>query len=140
MRNMKHILLPIGLLLCAHLVVGQSTNYRVVFDLTSRDTVNQQSVVREIGLIKQASPDAQLEVVVYGQGLDLVVKDKSTQQPAVQKIIADNKASFKVCAMSMKRNNIGPDQILPGVVIVPDGIYEIVTKQHEGWGYIKVAH
>jgi hypothetical protein len=42
--------------------------------------------------------------------------------------------------MTMKRNNVDKSQLLPGVEIVPDGIYEIISKQHEGWGYIKVAH
>ena len=74
--------------------------------MSSRDTVNQQAIVREIALITGASPDAKLEVVIYGQGLDLAVKDRSSQQSAVQKIIAENKATFKVCAMTMKRNNI----------------------------------
>ena len=137
---MKHLLFPIGLLLCTQFVTGQTNKYKVVFDLTSKDSVNQQSVLREIGLIKQANPGAELEVVIYGQGLDFVVKNKSAQQEAIQKIIADEKATFKVCAMTMKRNNILPDQILPGVGIVPDGIYELITKQQEGWGYIKVAH
>jgi intracellular sulfur oxidation DsrE/DsrF family protein len=40
----------------------------------------------------------------------------------------------------MKRHNIDAFQLLPGVSIVPDGIYEIITKQKEGWGYIKAAH
>jgi intracellular sulfur oxidation DsrE/DsrF family protein len=26
------------------------------------------------------------------------------------------------------------------VEIVPDGIYEIISKQRDGWGYIKVSH
>ena len=39
----------------------------------------------------------------------------------------------------MKRNNIDKSQLIPGVEIVPDGIYEIILKQREGWGYIKVA-
>ena len=34
----------------------------------------------------------------------------------------------------------GPRQLLPGVQTVPDGIYEIVSKQQEHWGYIKVMH
>ena len=108
--------------------------------MSSRDTINQQAIVREIGLITGASPDAKLEVVIYGQGLDLAVKDRSTQQAAVQKLIADKKAAFKVCAMTLKRNNIDPSQLVPGVEVVPDGIYEIISKQQEGWGYIKVAH
>jgi uncharacterized protein len=119
---------------------AQTPDYKVVFDMTSRDTINQQAIIREIGLIAGASPDARLEVVIYGQGLDLVVKDRTPQQAAVQKLIADKKASFKVCAMTLKRNNIDKSQLIPGVEIVPDGIYEIISRQHEGWGYIKVGH
>jgi len=119
---------------------AQTSNYKVVFDMSSKDTVNQQAIVREIGLITDANPDARLEVVIYGQGLDLAVKDRSTQQAAVEKIISSGKASFKVCAMTLKRNNIDKSQLVPGVEVVPDGIYEIISKQQAGWGYIKVAH
>jgi intracellular sulfur oxidation DsrE/DsrF family protein len=122
------------------LVHAQTNNYKVVFDMSSRDSINQQAIVREIGLITGASPDAKLEVVIYGQGLELAIKNRSSQQPAVEKIIASNKASFKVCAMTMKRNNIDSTQLVPGVEIVPDGIYEIISKQQAGWGYIKVGH
>jgi intracellular sulfur oxidation DsrE/DsrF family protein len=122
------------------LVHAQTNNYKVVFDMSSRDSINQQAIVREIGLITGASPDAKLEVVIYGQGLELAIKNRTSQQPAVEKIIASNKASFKVCAMTMKRNNIDSTQLVPGVEIVPDGIYEIISKQQAGWGYIKVGH
>lgn len=138
---MKKYLLCIGVfLLLTPLVHAQDKSYKVVFDMSSKDSVNQQAIVREIGLITGASPDAKLEVVIYGQGLDLVVNGRSAQNAAVQKLIADKKASFKVCAMTMKRNNLEKEQLVPGVEIVPDGIYEIVSKQQEGWGYIKVGH
>ncbi len=136
----KYLLCISTVLLMSSFVNAQVKDYKVVFDMSSRDTINQQAIVREIGLITGASPDAKLEVVIYGQGLDLAVKDRSTQQAAVQKLIADKKASFKVCAMTLKRNNIDPSQLVPGVEVVPDGIYEIISKQQEGWGYIKVAH
>ena len=128
------------LMLIFPFVHAQTSNYKVVFDMSSRDSINQQAIVREIGLITGASPDAKLEVVIYGQGLELALKNRSAQQPAVEKIIASNKASFKVCAMTMKRNNIDSTQLVPGVEIVPDGIYEIISKQQAGWGYIKVGH
>jgi intracellular sulfur oxidation DsrE/DsrF family protein len=138
---MKKIILCISvIMLMTTFVNAQSKNYKVVFDMSSKDTVNQQAIIREIGLITGATPDAKLEVVIYGQGLDLAVKDRSAQQSAVQKLIAENKASFKVCAMTMKRNNIDQSQLVPGVEVVPDGIYEIISKQQEGWGYIKVGH
>jgi intracellular sulfur oxidation DsrE/DsrF family protein len=136
----KYSLLVCVLMVSCFSVKSQTGNYKVVFDMSSRDSINQQAIVREIGLITGASPDAKLEVVIYGQGLELAIKNRSSQQPAIEKIIASNKASFKVCAMTMKRNNIDSTQLVPGVEIVPDGIYEIISKQQAGWGYIKVGH
>jgi intracellular sulfur oxidation DsrE/DsrF family protein len=136
----KYFLCFCIIMLMSPFVHAQSSNYKVVFDMSSRDSINQQAIVREIGLITGASPDAKLEIVIYGQGLDLAVKNRSVQQPAVEKIIASKQATFKVCAMTMKRNNIDSTQLVPGVEIVPDGIYEIISKQQAGWGYIKVGH
>jgi intracellular sulfur oxidation DsrE/DsrF family protein len=136
----KYSLLVCVLMVSCFSVKSQTGNYKVVFDMSSRDSINQQAIVREIGLITGASPDAKLEVVIYGQGLELAIKNRSSQQPAIEKIIASNKASFKVCAMTMKRNNIDSTQLVPGIEIVPDGIYEIISKQQAGWGYIKVGH
>lgn len=119
---------------------AQNSNYKVVFDMSSRDTVNQQAIIRELKLIRGANPSAKLEVVVYGQGLELVLKNKTSQEQSITGLLADKDISFKVCAMTMQRNNIDKTQLIPGVQVVPDGIYEIISKQQEGWGYIKVAH
>lgn len=136
----KNILLLCLLFLINHSSNAQSPDYRVVFDITSKDSTNQQAVVREVNLIKAANPDAKLEVVVYGQGLSLVLKGKSPYEASVQDLLKDKNVSFKVCAMTMKRNNTDKSQLIPGVDVVPDGIYEIISKQKEGWGYIKIAH
>ncbi len=138
---MKIFLLLIAMyLLSPALLHAQNSNYKVVFDLSSKDTVNHATAIREISLIRGANPDAMLEVVVYGQGMDIVVAGKSNYDQAIQKLIADKAASFKVCAMTLSRNHIDKSQLIPGVEIVPDGIYEIISKQQQGWGYIKVAH
>ncbi len=136
----KYILLQcIGLFLFfnSH---AQIADYKIVFDITSNDSSSQQAVVREVKLIKTANPDAKLEVVVYGQGLNLVLKDKSSQAAAIQNLLTYNNVSFKVCAITLERNHIDKSNLVQGVEVVPDGIYEIYSKQKEGWGYIKVAH
>lgn len=136
---MKKIILLAGILMITFMAKAQNADYRVVFDMTSRDSVNQQAIVRELGLIREGNPDAKMEVVMYGQGIDIAIKDRSSQQAAVQKLLTDKGISFKICAIAMKRNNIDKSQLIPGVEVVPDGIYEIISKQREGWGYIKVA-
>jgi intracellular sulfur oxidation DsrE/DsrF family protein len=121
------------------LAMAQTGVYKVVFDITSSDTVAQKAVIRQMRGITQSRPDAQVEVAIYGEALPMVMKDKSTLADAIQELSSSKKASFKVCGATMKRNNVDKNQILPGVDVVPDAIYEIVSKQHEGWGYIKVA-
>lgn len=136
---MLRSILTIVLCLETVFVLAQDSNYKVVFDMTSKDTVNQQSLIRQLSGIKESNANAQLEVVIYSQALPLVTKG-SAQQQAVSKLISENNVSFKVCAATLKRYNIDKSQLVPGVEVVPDGIYEIVMKQKEGWGYIKVGH
>ena len=120
-------------------LVAQQPDYRVVFDITSKDTNAHKTVIRQAGAINKANPDAKLEVVLYGQSLDMVLKDKSVVADDIQKLTSTKNVSFKVCAVTLKRYNADVSQLLPGVATVPDGIYEIITRQREGWGYIKVA-
>lgn len=48
----KHIFFSSLYMLLIATACAQTSDYRVVFDLTSRDTINQQAVIREIGLIR----------------------------------------------------------------------------------------
>lgn len=135
---------PLFFLTCALLTTiflhAQTVPYNVVFDLTSKDTADHKSVIRWITAIAQERPDAKLEVVLYGQSLDMVQKDKSVVAPALMQLTQNKNIAVKVCAAAMKRHNIDASQLLPGIGVVPDGIYEIITKQKEGWGYIKASH
>jgi len=115
-------------------------DYKVVFDLTSGDTLSQQTAIRWVNEIIKAEPSAQVEVVMFGKGLPLAVKDKSALANDVMSLAANKNVEFKVCAIALANQKIDKSQLLTGVQIVPDGIYEIVSKQREGWGYIKVAH
>jgi intracellular sulfur oxidation DsrE/DsrF family protein len=136
---MKKYQLVLLLVLCSLSLAAQRTDYKVVFDLTSRDTVDQKSIIRWLKEISEANPEAKMEVVMYAKGLEMVVKDKSYVADEIGKLSANKNIAFKVCAVAMKNNSVTADQLLPGIVIVPDGIYEIIKKQREGWGYIKAA-
>ncbi|MDN3657403.1 DsrE family protein [Ferruginibacter paludis] len=137
---MKKIRLCTFFLLTFHFLLAQQPDYRVVFDMSTKDSISQQALIREATLIVKENPDAKLEVVIYGQGLPLVTKAQSGQAKPIQDLMAGKNVTFKVCAFTMKRGNLVEADLLPGVQVVPDGIYEIISKQHEGWGYIKVAH
>ncbi len=114
--------------------------YRVVFDLTSRDTLEQKAVLRWLREVGTASPSAEMEVVMYGKGFELVMPERSAYTEQVKEAMKNPNVKFKVCAIALKNNNIDKSQLLPTVETVPDGIYELVSKQQDHWGYIKVMH
>ena len=136
----KSIFIIALVFLSSHFLMGQTPDYKVVFDITSKDTSDHKAVIRWLTEISNSTPDAQLEVVFYAQSLGMVTKDKSAVADAVTGLAKNKNISFKVCAIAMKNQNVEKSQLLPGVEIVPDGIYEIISKQKQGWGYIKATH
>lgn len=137
---MRRILLAICLVLAVTgMVQAQDTPYRVVFDLTSNDSLNQRAVMRWIKEITQSNPEAQIEVVMYGKGFELVMPERSAYIHDVENATKMSNVAFKVCEIALKNNNVSKSALLTNVGTVPDGIYEVISKQHQGWGYIKVA-
>jgi intracellular sulfur oxidation DsrE/DsrF family protein len=81
-----------------------------------------------------------MEVVMYAKGFELVMPDRSAFAADIKEAMKNPNVSFRVCAIALKNNNVAKSQLLAGVETVPDGIHELVMKQQDGWGYIKVMH
>ncbi len=126
-------------LLLATIFVNAQKDYKVIFDMTSKDSMTQVMAIRWVKEVVAAEPTAQVELVVFGPGTALFVKDKSVMGDAITSLASNKNVSFRICQVAMQNQNIDKSQLLPGVMTVPDGIYEVITKQRQGWGYIKVA-
>jgi len=138
--NMKHKIFSVLFLFALYNVsIAQSAPYQVVIDVTSSDTMVHKMVIRWISEITSSAPDAKVDVVLFAKSLDMITKGKSVVSSDVTNYARDENVSFKVCAMAMKNTGVEANQLLPGVGTVPDGIYEIISRQHDGWGYIKAA-
>ncbi|HEY7170778.1 MAG TPA: hypothetical protein VH417_08020 [Vicinamibacterales bacterium] len=140
---MKHILaLAAGALLCAAIVHAQAAKprpYKVVFDLTTDNPQDQTAVLRWLREVASVNPETEMEVVMYGRGLALVVPGRSTLTEDVKEALGRPHVSFKVCEIAMRNQQVERSALLPKVMTVPDGIGEIVARQNEGWGYIKAV-
>ncbi|HEY8511264.1 MAG TPA: DsrE family protein [Cyclobacteriaceae bacterium] len=118
--------------------LGQdASSKKIVFDITSADPKVQETAIRHVGLMADSYPGIQLELVVYGGALPMFMKEKSTVGEKIAELAQNKNITFAACQGTMKRHNVDASQLLPGVTVVPDAIMEIVTKQNEGWGYIK---
>src|SRR5678816_4162058 len=137
---MKSMLAIAALIL---LSVGFTNNkpepYRVAFDLTSRDSVDQAAQVRWIREVTTASPNAEIEVVMYGKGFEIVMPTKSTVIKDVETALKNPNVSLKVCEIAMKNNQLDKTMFVAGTQTVPDGIRELTEKQQDNWGYIKAS-
>ncbi len=135
----KHLFVALWLVLSFGVLQSQDHPYRVVFDLTSKDSLSQLAAVRWAKGIVSSNPKAEVEVVMYGKGFELVMPERSTVIEQVKEAMKYPGVTFTACEVAMKNNNVDKKQLLEGTHTVPDGIYEIVSKQREGWAYIKVA-
>jgi uncharacterized protein len=144
MRARIALIVGVAVAVAAVTLVAQVSSrpqpYKVVFDLTSDDPLDQGAVLRWLREIASVNPETDMEVVMYGRGLALVVPERSAQLEEVKQAIARPHVSFKVCEISMRNQKVDKSQLLPNVGTVPDGIGEIVAKQRSGWGYIKAVH
>jgi intracellular sulfur oxidation DsrE/DsrF family protein len=136
---MKRTFFILQLLLVTSLLSAQP-NYKVVFDVTSQDTLDHKLAIRWANEVLKAEPTSQVEIVLFGKSLAMITAQKSVVAAEITKLSTNKNASVKVCKVAMKANNVDKSQLVDGVLTVPDGIYEIISKQSEGWGYIKVSH
>ncbi|NMM47578.1 DsrE family protein [Marinigracilibium pacificum] len=137
---MKKSILFIAGLLITSLLFSQNDPINIVFDVTGSDTKIHEKTIRHVKGMSNAYPDAKFEVVVYSGALDMYLKGKSSVANDIEALAKNPNVSFKVCEQTMKRYNKTEADLLAGIEPVPDGILEIVTKQRQGWGYIKESY
>jgi intracellular sulfur oxidation DsrE/DsrF family protein len=138
---MKRILLAGAILFAiAAQLFAQKRPYNVVFDLTTGDTATHQRVIRWINSIIAGYPDAKIEVVFYGKSLPMVETAQSVVASDVKTLAAGKNVIFTVCEQAMKIHKVEKNMLIPGVRMVPDAIYELISKQADGYGYIKVTN
>jgi len=126
----------LALLLCFN-ISAQEKPVKIVFDVTSEDVKVHQSTMRHVKAMSNAYPESEFEVVMYSGSIDMVLKDKSSVAEDMEALADNENVSFLICKGTMKRHGVDESELITGVGTVPDGILEIITKQAEGWGYIK---
>lgn len=138
---MKTLLL---LLLCCSYAVAQDglidkKEHRVVMQFSDGDSLSQVFVTGQVKNIKTAWPNAIVEVVCHGPGLDLLIANKSKASQAVVDWSAQG-VTFSACNNTMKRRNVKKEDLLPISQVVPSAMIQLVKKQEEGWAYVKGGH
>lgn len=136
---MKNIIVVILMLFGAFGLQAQQEPFKLVFDVSSSNPDVHNAAARHLDLMSEAYPDSEFEMVVYSGAIDLVDKEASPAAETLKKSMERGNVSIVVCKMTMDRHKMGESDLIPGITSVPDGIYELISKQKEGWQYIKEA-
>lgn len=135
---MRNILLLIAVMVSG-LIMAQTEPIKVVFDVTSSNPDVHKTAAKHLRLMAEAYPESEFELVIYSGAFKMVDKKSSVAGETLSAIVKRDNVDIVICEQTMKRHKMTMDDLIPGVGSVPDGIYEIIIKQKQGWGYIKEA-
>jgi uncharacterized protein len=134
---MKTMLLSVILFVSVQAAIAQSVP-NVVLHLQSADTLVHKSVVNQIANIKKEFPQAHVELVCHGPGIDFLLKGKSKFINKINKM-GFKDVAFVGCEFTMAQRNLKKEDLVPFATTVPFGLVEILKKQQDHWLYVKLG-
>lgn len=111
---------------------------KVVFHLTSNDTLVQKAMVKQLQNFLIAAPNAQLEVVCHNNGISFLQSAITKQGEKIVELKSKG-VDFVACENTLRERKIKREELVPDCRTVPAGIVEVVMKQDKGWAYIKAS-
>ncbi len=112
--------------------------HRIVFQLTTPDTLAYRALMRQLNNVLIEWPEARLEVVAHNKGIAILEKKKSNVVPEITSLKSRG-VRFYACEFTLQQMNIPKTDIIPESDYVERGIVHIVSRQEEGWSYIKAG-
>lgn len=124
----------------ASIVMAQTTmEHKVVIQLNTADTASWSSTIGNIKNLQKIWPNnIQIEVVVHGKAVDLLVASKTHLTNEVVGLSKEG-VIFTACENSMRKHHITKEDLLTIATTVPSGVAELVIKQEQGWSYLKAT-
>lgn len=136
---MKHYKILYIFLLCVIFSATSHAQHKIIWEMPAGDTAQQRVLFNQLNNVLNEAPDTKIEVVFHSAAVFALLKDTGYFKPQITALYKKG-VSFAVCNNSLKKRNISPDRVIPGVIIVPVAILELVQKQEEGWAYIKAGN
>lgn len=118
---------------------SSAPEHKIIFQLTSGDSTAHKQLMKQFNNILSVSPTTKIEVVCHGAGLDMLVSGKTIVEDKI-KTLAEKGVVFNACEFSIKERKVDRSKIIASSGFVPAGIVEIVSKQEQGWSYIKAGN
>ncbi|MBK8495524.1 MAG: DsrE family protein [Chitinophagaceae bacterium] len=115
---------------------GEIKQHKIIFQLSIDDSLAHKALMKQLNNITTVAPGTKIEVVCHGPGLNMLVTGKTVVHEKIIQLLKKD-IVFVACEFSMSERNVPKEKIIPEAGFVKAGIVEIVTRQEQGWSYIK---
>ena len=109
------------------IVIQVSDNDSAKWNLALNNAKNLQDDV--------GAANVDIEIVAYGPGIGML----KLESPSASRVADAMKANVKViaCENTMRGQKLTRDDMLPALTYVPAGVTQIMTRQTQGWAYLR---
>jgi intracellular sulfur oxidation DsrE/DsrF family protein len=114
---------------------GAAGPSKVVLQVSDNDPQKWNLAINNANNVLKAAPGSEIEIVVYGPGIGMLMKD-SKVNARVSKAVNDG-VKVVACQNTMKAKKLSKDQMNMSIGYVPAGVIEIMAKQGQGWAYVR---
>ncbi len=111
-------------------------SHKIVFHLSSDDTLVHKGLMKQLNNVLVAAPGSTLEVICHGPGIEMLMRDKTLVLDKIQQFKTRG-VTFEACENTLKDKNMSKDKIIAEAGFVPSALIHLVSRQEEGWSYIK---
>jgi uncharacterized protein len=118
--------------------VATNKKLKVVFHLTTADSVVQKNMTKQLNNFLVAAPNAKIEVVCHNSGISFLQTALTQQAGKIQELHAKG-VDFVACENTMRERKIKREELVKQCRTVPAGVVEVVLKQEQGWSYIRAT-
>ncbi|KQP15152.1 DsrE family protein [Pseudorhodoferax sp. Leaf267] len=110
---------------------------RVVVQVSDNDPARWNLALNNVRNLQEdvGAANVEVEIVAYGPGIAML----KLESPVASRIADAGKAGTRVlaCENTMKALKLVRDDMAGGIGYVPAGVTTIVTRQSEGWAYLR---
>jgi hypothetical protein len=117
--------------------VQSAAPHQVVFQVSDNDPAKWNLALNNAKNVQQeyGSRPVQVEIVAYGPGIGMLKADA----PTANRVTEASAAGVKVvaCQNTMKAQKLNAADMNASIGYVPAGVVELMTRQREGWAYVR---
>lgn len=139
--------IALGLFAAPGIGAEPATHHRIAIQVDQNDPAvmnlalnNAQNV---IDYYHEKGEDAQVEIVAYGPGLNMLREDTSPVKERIKQLKEfsfPSRIRFSACnntKTAMEKREGHAIAIVPQAQIVPSGVVRLIQLQEEGWSYVR---